>query len=546
MGFYSRVYCSFLSDIQTLQSIFIFLLTSVLFASFTNLSQIPLVSYALLGLTFIVATFIGLKSNSKFQAVFTIFLLSFGIKLIVIDPVEMGLYAADPAGTYKRLLEFQAMSDLGSLLTNVDWPLLYVFTDLVVTILGVKTIVIAKYLPLVSILVPIFFYLFARLVSSHKSAFFSTLGVVALRNTAIFHAKFLDETLAIGFLFLCLYLIVFASTLSTGRSRRLIGLALISATALVLSHPMAALLSSGIILAIGIAAEYRDLPLLHIKTESEFRVGIMTALLIAIGVVGLFAFTALNSFAGLSLNLFTGSVSTNPGAPSIGGSTTLFEGILIALSVYGHVLVIGLLSLIVLLGTISKRVPTSRWDLAWAIIGGVLTGLYTGQILAGRLLGYDPVRYLIFFIPFILLYSLKVIELQKIRQYSPTKRTFIQFILIMLVVVTQISAIAPHVMYSDPSTKPLDGKGHFTPSDYSMIDFSTNYVSEDIQVIAYETPLWQYDNRSIWVQTSPHECNNMLVADRNGAPELIQGGDKWKMDKIYTNGQTKLSFCRGS
>ena len=535
-----------LSDIRTLQSIFVLLLTSVLLVSFTNLSQIPLAGYALLGLTFVAASFVGAKSNSKCQAVFIIFLLSFGIKLIMIDPVELGLYAGDPAGTYKRLLEFQATSDLGSLFTNVDWPLLYVFTDLMVTILGIKAIVIAKYLPLVSILVPIFFYLFAELVSSHKSAFFSTLGVIALRNTAIFHAKFVDETIAIGFLFLCLYLIVFASTLSIGRPRRLIGLALISATALILSHPMAALLSSGIILAVGIAAEYRDLPLLHIKTESEFRAGIVISPLIAIGVTGLFVFTALNSFVSLSLGLFTGSVPTKPGAPSIGGSTTILEGILIALSVYGNVLVIGLLSLIVLLGTISKRVPTSRWDLAWAIIGGVLTGLYAGQILVGRLLGYDPVRYLIFFIPFILLYSIKVIESEKIRQYSPTKSTIIQIMLIMLVVITQISAIAPHMMYSDPSTKPLDGKGHFTPSDYSMIDFSTNYVSEDIQVIAYEIPLWEYDNRSIWVQTSLRECNNMLVADRDGVPELIQGGEKRKMDKMYTNDRTKLSLCRRS
>jgi hypothetical protein len=224
----------------------------------------------------------------------------------------------------------------------------------------------------------------------------------------------------------------------------------------------------------------------------------------------------------------------------------MLEGILIALSVNGNVLVIGLLNLIVLLGTISKRVPTSRWDAAWAIIGGVLTGLYAGQILAGRLLGYDPVRYLIFFIPFTLLYSIKVIGSQKIRQYSPTKKTVIQIMLVMFVVVTQISAIAPHVMYSDPSTKPLDRKGHFTPSDYSMIDFSTNYVSEDIQVIAYETPLWEYDNRSIWVQTSLRECNNMLIADRDGVPEPIQGGEKWKMNKMYTNGQTKLSSCRGS
>jgi hypothetical protein len=531
-----------LSDIRTLQSIFILLLTSTLFVSFTDLSQIPLAGYILLALTFVFVSLVGSKSNSKFQAVFTIFLLSFGVKLIVIDPVEIGLYAGDPAGTYKRLLKFQATSDLGSLLTDVDWPLLYVFTDLMATILGIKTIITAKYLPLVSILVPVFFYLFARLVSSHKSAHFSTLGVIVLRNTAIFHSKFVDETIAIGFSFLCLYLIMFAFTQSTGWSRRVIGLALISATALVLSHPMAALLSGGIILAISIAAGYRDPPLIHTKTEYEFRAGITISLLIIISVTGLYVFTVLNSSAGF----FASPVPTKSGAPSIGGSTTMLEDILIALSVYGHVLVIGLLSLIVLLGTISKRVPTSQWDVAWAIIGGILTGLYAGQVLVGRLLGYDPVRYLIFFIPFILLYSMKVIESQKIRQYSPTKRTVMQITLIMLVVVTQISAIAPHVMYSDPSTKPLDAKGHFTPSDYSMIDFSTNYVSEDIQVIAYETPLWKYDNKSIWVQTSLRECNNTLVANRDGAPELIRGGEKWKMDRIYTNSQTKLSLCGGS
>jgi hypothetical protein len=117
-------------------------------------------------------------------------------------------------------------------------------------------------------------------------------------------------------------------------------------------------------------------------------------------------------------------------------------------------------------------------------------------------------------------------------QYSVLKTSVL--ILCILFIVTQIAAIPPHVLYSDPGETVVFAEGHYTAVMPHLVDWMISYGTGPISV--YEQGIWinteiEYQQ----IQTISCGGNNVIIRG-----EVLQ---PYNSNQIYDSGTPSVIKC---
>lgn len=410
-----------------------------------GISNYTIVGYIFLGV-FYISVLIYYRfyhPNSKEAAILVVVTVLIG-QLLVIDPVEPGLYGRDAYGTLRVFDGYFREPLIQTITLTRGWPLFYFLTESIRVILDVRIIDLAKYLPLITVSIPLFAFLIAqRLLSDKFSAFVVGMSAASLKTMLLFETKFVDETIALILFFTAIFLITIRNKPSI---RYRIVLVLLS-VGIVLSHPMTGVIfiGFGILFYIGATREmYKFLP----RSQSRFslisskQIRISDSLVV-INIV-LFSFIYAMIITEITIAVLLGG--STPEA-SVGPSRS--QIVLSTLLVDIPLIVVILILAGILLWAFFSMYKMADWELSLSIICGLFTGYYAIGILVGPPIGFDPSRVLIYLIPFLFLTAASV--LLRSSQFSLLQARRVLAIVLAVFLVGQVMAIPPHVLYSNPA-----------------------------------------------------------------------------------------------
>ncbi|WP_266081671.1 hypothetical protein [Haladaptatus caseinilyticus] len=447
--------------------------------------------------------------------------------MIVIDPKELKLYGYDPATTL-QIFKLYQNSGLLSATSKGGWPGMYILIDVLNEILSIPLMKIGKYLPLISILIPIIFFLGVKRIGGSKVALYAVLSVIYLKTYRGFEAKLVDEIPAMIALYFILYIFMFKFR-ARSSNKRVIVLSAVFFSLAIISHPILAIASVILILIneilvenllyrIDITDEQKSISILQIATAAAIAVTVLI-------------------FWGINSNTVAGIIV---GLTQLGGSPSWTVGGKSIPSIRQMVVYYGTMSLIViwsiatLLSVVNKRTKTKNWQLSLSFFAGVTTILYFFQLFAGRVIAYDPARYLLLFIPittFIMLHELEHID--------AFPKDIIQIVLLISFITIHSFAISPQVLISNPDETTL-GEGNYTPQQYQSTYWVEEYSSEKYTVVGYEIELWRYIGRQPELRPSSCEPNKIFVERLD---QMAKDNSYINGDKIYTSHGVKLYRC---
>ena len=491
---------------------------------FNIISTSVILVYVILALAYLLPLLAELHSSRSQEYHLLVLLTTTTMALLlVIDPREIGFYGYDP---YQYTLpSFWAIGDTSSIATFVtqtqSWPGYYVFLKILTSVTGLPITPLGKYFPLITVALPVFVYLAICRLSTPKIGFLTALGFASTRTVLLFESKFVDETTAVGYLFLLLYLL---AALNRSRRRSLIGLILV--TSIVVTHHAISFIA-GMLVLIWLTV---DILITQEWIPSRFQPRIHSnkspSIILGLGVVVLAAVVFLYWAPGLTTPLLT-NILMNPfhiaggGTAGIGSSgsglrSLVSSAVLVVLVVFALIATVGLFS----------RQRFDPWVSSWTVFAGVIAVLYAVSLIAGQLVPLDPIRFLIVLVPTLLAVSLIVIK--RLGEWQSVR--VVVGVIVVILIITQIAAIPPHVLISEPS-ETIVGEGHYSLAQFEAASWVSSY-GQDVTIAVKEPGLWA--SRGIFNIRTDEKCMTGLRA---------RPKNKSKSSIIYDVGELKISKC---
>lgn len=442
--------------------------------------------------------------------------------LIVVDPQELGLYGYDPyMYTLPTVNLFHQSDSLSSFVNDSNaLPAFYGFFSILKVILGKETQLVAKYIPLIGVLSPILLYTAFQRITPSKIAFAGALMLPATRTFYLFDSKFVDEILA-TILFFAIMAIIF----NVGRSgKRKLYLFIPVALALSLSHSLFALFSAillGIFFFIPQVSEYFPIRFQLIDSDPDTSPTYMTSLLIFLILILVFFG---EGFTSLLFSLF--SLDTTLSAHALQQTTkvsNLPDLVFRVLILYGLIILIGFLT----------KVPFQEWEFEFAAYSAICLVIFFLLTKLSESIPVDAIRLLILFLPVIYITTISTV-FKLIKQENLAK--VIVITLSMILLVTQVTAIQPHVMFSNKSTTQLD-EGHYSPQQFKASEWAKKYSDEP--VVGYEKGLWLSRDNSYIPYGNQNNCKSKLITRRIHQSQSVNN----HLNVIFSAGKIQLQKC---
>ncbi|WP_058995593.1 hypothetical protein [Haloarcula sp. CBA1127] len=443
--------------------------------------------------------------------------------LLVLDPVELGLYGHDPyIHTLPALSQFQHGA-ISQMLSELSFPGMYAFYSAMEAVLGLGPNPLAKYIPLLSLTAIPIIYLAFRRVYADRVAFVAATLFSSVRLIYLFEIKFIDEFLAVP-LFAVVLLVLF--TLGDRRQRYLLLLFLL---VLVLTHHVFSLL---LLLILGfwlfIPLLLQKQPLRRLQPTSKPPKLFLPTSLASLLLCWLLIWGGSQTTSGLVVYLVKGLIMGDTLAVKGGVSSPVLTQLKLISRM--SILAIAGLCLLVAYRVLNRR-SQSDWVLGWSAAAGVIGGVYAVTLFAGRLIPLDPGRLLIHWFFLLIGVATPVLWLKK------PKRHYVVILASIFIVATQLAAIPPVVMYSDIDTT-TTGEGHYTPAQFEASAWAGQYT--DGPIIAYESGLWVSNGIEFISYTNNEFADCQLKSWRK------ESGDPRPMNEsiVFDSNDIALQTCR--
>ena len=449
--------------------------------------------------------------------------------ILVIDPVEIGMWGHDPYIHSTQALRLVASGELIDAMKVGSYPGTYLLTYSISAGFRLPLETVAKYIPLITATIPLFFYIATKRWVGSSNALVIAIITASTRTLLTFESKFVDEILAVTLGFLLLFLLQVSKTREQKFSA--IGVMVV----ITLSHH-----AVSCIVALGLALWWvtgdvlrlsSQLPVVgllfeqlapHTKEKAPtlptivvmIILGTLLPLFFGEAFFGLVLMNLINSFVGETTSLSGGGVS----AP--------LNGLFAATSSFL------IISLILLTLYSLRRVfqeDSDNWEVGWLAFVGFLGVIYALSLLAGRVVPLDPIRLLIFIVPF-----LAALTISKLPSTTVKWRICSVILVATLLIVPNLAAIPAHLLISDTGYKPNTAEGHFTEQQWSASIWSSSY--NPTRISALERDLWAA-TESNYVADEYGTCTDVFVA-RDGLQQPDVSGDI-----IYDNGNVDLWLC---
>jgi hypothetical protein len=429
--------------------------------------------------------------------------------LVVIDPLETGLYGYDAYSFTIPALELLRSGVPVGVFVNADgdWPLFYAVALVVQQLTGSSLGLLAKYLPLFVVLIPLLVYAGVDRLTHRRTAFYTGMAVASTRTLTLFETKLVDETVAVLLFFTAItYLAV-----ARAHRRATVGLAIVLA-GLILSHHATSVFILPLVGGLLLARLLGGLPALPVLSSrlapqrgDPFDVGIDGALLLGLGAGSVFVLLAPEVTAGLFDTaygaLFEGQqTATSVETEGPGGGIFVVRGVTPRQLISRAALVVFATMAGVTAGGVLSRYDIAHWELGWVGAAAVLAGLYLGSLVGGRVVPLSPLRILLFLVATITPPALSILSRSKlVERLTPARLAtpdeerrarlgeLIGIALVIGLILTQIAAIDPHVLYTDPAST-VTGEGHHTRAQFAASEWTAQYFSGAL--IGAERSLW--------------------------------------------------------
>ncbi|MFB6185804.1 MAG: hypothetical protein ABEI86_02915, partial [Halobacteriaceae archaeon] len=372
-------------------------------------------------------------------------------------------------------------------------------------------------------------------IASQRTAFLSAMAIASGRTLLMFETKFVDEVLAIVLFSLMLFVLL----LDGGRYQRSI-LLTCAMVPLALAHHVISMLTVLFLFVWTFGAkilDFKGIPnRFRTKPETIFS-NIPTPLYISVFIilVSMFVYFAEGLTAALigSLynSLFMGSFGKIGGIRS---SETTIRTMLASSSA----ILLALFSVICAYGVLSKN-ALHKWTYGWIGFAGIVMIFYAAILMVGRVIALDPIRLYIIITFTLIPAALNVLESMGYTERSTSEwKQIIPAVLVSLFVVTQLAAIPPHVLYSNPSETTPYMEGHYTPAQFEAADWVMGHT--DGTVYGYEAGFWEQAGvmfTGIELYNSNICAPGDLLAIRNGTREYSS------LNRVYDSLNIGLYSC---
>jgi len=473
--------------------------------------------------------------------------------LIVVDPIEPGLFGSD---AYNILADARRFSEYrGSIsafiIESEERPLFFVLVETLRLLTAASLPAIGKYLPLVTLTLPLLFYYALAQFSTARTALLSAFGLASVRTFLLVETQFINETLAVVILFAML-----AVAATVRRVAPAILLLILFSVSLALTHHLTAAIGT---LLFGVWGVTVHLSRLFHRTPSVLRrllpvPGGHSQLVRSIeagtvvtggGFLGTYLFvepetlqTLLSSAVGVLVFESAPTTSSGSVASGVGGAGSAVRTLLSSS---------GAMALLVgfaLIGawTILSRHENESWETAWVVVAGILSVAYVTFLVMGRLVWLDPTRFLIFLIPLLLAVVVKVVR----GDATGGTRTAIAVALVALLALTQLAAIPSYVLHSNPDQTAL-AQNHQPESAFRAGDWLAGHGRG--QTVGWQGVLWQHGRNDNYVSYEDFDgdCDDgTYLVWRDAAryslgvqPETVDGDHS----AVYDNGKVRLTRC---
>ena len=460
-------------------------------------------------------------SSRRFATLFLVLTTIFSM-LVVIDPVEIGLYGYDPYIHTFPAYEFMQTNPSFSEFINSqeEWPGFYVFVTVLETV-GIPISLVSKYIPLIAGAAPLFFYLGLSRVLNNFNAFLIAMGFASTRTLLLFEGKFISESMAIGLLFFAVMILF----VTDGRRRKIA--LFITILALCVTHHVTALFAILLLTvwpSVSGFLEYDYVPSRLRPVQDSVTPLLAFAAVSSIIFVLVFLYGGGN-FARWVLATFTSSLQVGSGSEVAGlsGGEQTIRGLV----AQGALPLFVIFALIVSAGQFSMR-RQSKWTTGWTAFAGLIAVLYVISLAVGAFIPLDPIRFLIILVPFLLASTVAVLTLEG-GVSSDSQRQALAVILVVALIVTQLAAIPAHVLISNPSQTTI-GEGHYSASQWAASDWVDRYSLDR---------LWVYE-RGLWVAGGTID-----VVDQQEA-QTCGGSRVWRADTGHRSlGQSAIVYSAG-
>lgn len=505
-------------------------LSSLIFSASVLLSTVygRVAPPALLYLSIIALFGVGVYQSvwqPKTKPLYMLLLGAFLPIFLALGPAEPGLYGNDPYAIVMFTDAFQqglpADIHTGRFGTR---PLIYALVTTLTLLPEADIVPVAKYLPLVNVLVPFAAFLIFRELSSKRVGLLAGFGVAAHNSMFIFQSKFVLQAIAFP-MFMVLVLAIVLHRHVESSNRR----ALYAILPLALAVPFAHKVTSVLLLLLFAVWIGVSVPAHWFGTKREALPELTIAAAIS-GISVLLVFLLWDSETFVRLVLAVAGLSTAPDVGS-GAVPTLTAFDLVA--IYGNLVILAVLCLV----NVGVLWPENRreWSLAFAGYNALIMVLYIGQSLAGSITALDATRFPLFAIPFLV--GIAGFVLLNHETQTPSLRNVAVFGLVFVFIVGQVGLVPFHVLAAD-GTQPL-GESHYYEDSRSAVHWVDNHSSTT--VVGNERDLWSYygglDYR--YYELAPCRDGELLVG---WGGEVLGDGDT--VGVVYDNGLITLRKCQ--
>jgi hypothetical protein len=192
------------------------------------------------------------------------------------------------------------------------------------------------------------------------------------------------------------------------------------------------------------------------------------------------------------------------------------------------------------------RYDAAYWEVGWVGAAGIFAMLYFASLVGGRVVPLDPIRILLFLVATITPPTLSVISRAQLpsrlsrlapeRRVSSVIRSVVAVLIVSALILTQVAAFDPHVLYTNPDETVI-GEGHHTSAQFGASQWTERHYSG--AVLGAERSLWvAYDNNYRNPIHGEGACESLLTVWR---PET---GDARPSDVSVVFDSTGVSLTR--
>jgi hypothetical protein len=470
------------------------------------------VTVALTGL-YVIPVVLVVEDLPTKVAVMLLFATAFLAALVVIDPLEPGLYGADPYDTLGDLWLFRDIDgDLGEFIrTSEERPLIFPLTLALQTATGVSVRTAAKYVPLVSTAVPLFFFVAMNRLTTAKVALLTSFALASLRTLIVFESKFIPEVAAIFVLFVLFAVVVLPLHVLTAET-----LAEVLGAGISLGHNFTSMVVTllfgiwAVVSAVSARADgtakswprpwrsavdwctsrSRRTRLLRVtrylprESDGPSR-WVLGFAALATGMTTAFVFVVVQPDTTARLtesvtDVFVRGQSARPSPGALGTQRGAGVSLRAIVADFGTVIAFFVLALINAAVVLSEYENTV-WETAWTVMSGILSVMYFVLLVIGWVIPIDETRLLIFMTP--LLFGVAVNALSRpdglVARFDYDGHVLAAVIVIAFAV-SSLSGIPPHVLQSNPDETVVGAEGHHPREVTTASEWAARYDSPPV------------------------------------------------------------------